>query len=142
MTANPHLGTDILVVNRDFSVLPTGDVETCSGTACLVQDLVHRLDTPRGGLWMHPDYGLDLYRFLHLEGLAVHVLDFQHSVQAEVEKDPRVVPGSAVVEMLQWDLDERIRFRLTCKPIGVTNPLNLVLGYDLKTVTLEVVRGS
>ena len=45
------LGVDILIVNRDFSTVPAGDVETVSGRACLVQDLSHRLGTPRGSLW-------------------------------------------------------------------------------------------
>lgn len=138
--AYEHLGTDILVANRDFSPLPTGDVETCQGLACLAQDLVHRLGTPRGDLWLHPDYGLDIQRFVHLDASPAHVLDFQMSVAQEVERDPRVEPGSAQVEVLQWDLDA-VRFRLTVRPIGSTHPLNLVLGYDLHDITLEVVRG-
>lgn len=140
--ANPwaHLGTDVLVTGRDFSPLPTGDVDVVSGLRCLAQDLVHRLGTPRGDLWMHPEYGLDLCRFVHVEGTAVNVLDFQHSVQEEAEKDARVTPGSAKVEVRSWDLD-RIAFRLTVLPIGETNPLNLVLGFDLSAMALEVVRG-
>lgn len=135
-----YLGTDILVVNKDFSPLPTGDVETCQGFACLAQDLVHRLGTPRGDLWLHPDYGLDIQRFVHLVGSPTHILDFQMSVAQEVERDPRVEPGSARVEVLEWGL-EAVRLRLTVRPIGETNPLNLVLGYDLSALTLEVVRG-
>jgi hypothetical protein len=135
-----HLGTDILVVEQDFSVLPTGDVEQVAGLRCLMQDLVHRLGTPRGDHFAHPDYGLDIQRFLHLEARPVHVLDFRRSVEAELERDPRVVPGSARCDVLGWELDH-LRFRAQCLPVGATNPLNLVLGYNLNNITLEVARG-
>lgn len=135
------LGTDILLADGDFEVIPTGDVETVSGRACLAQDLVHRLSTPRGDLMGHPDYGLDLYRFLHMETTPVHVLDFQRAFEDEVSKDPRVQPDSVAVAIVSIDL-ERIRMRVTCLPIGETNPLNLVLGYDLTSAELEVVCGG
>lgn len=135
-----HLGKDVLVVDRDLSPLPTGDVETCSGLKCLAQDLVHRLGTPRGDLWLHPDYGLDIQRFIHLEMTPVHVLDFQQSVAQEVERDPRVEPGTAKVTVEERNLG-RIRFRVVVTPIGSSHPLNQVLDYDLSDITLEVVRG-
>ncbi|MBM4394353.1 MAG: hypothetical protein FJ087_01530 [Deltaproteobacteria bacterium] len=138
----PHLGTDILVRERDVVPAAQGDVELATGEACLAQDLAHRLGTPKGDLRRHPTYGVGLYRFLHLDATDVHVLDFQHSIAEEAEKDPRVEPGTAVVEVLSWDAREKIKCRLTCRPIGSSNPLVLVLGYDLARVTLEVVRGG
>jgi phage baseplate assembly protein W len=135
------LGTDILLVDGDFDVVPTGDVETTTGRACLAQDLMHRLSTPLGDLMGHPDYGFDIYRFLHQEMTPVHLLDFQRAVEDTVYQDPRVEPDSAQVTEQTYDL-ERIRFRLECRAIGESNPINLVLAYDLTTITLEVVRGS
>lgn len=135
------LGTDILLADGDFEVVPTGDVETTTGRACLAQDLVHRLSTPRGDLMGHPEYGMDLYRFLHQDMAPVHLLDFQRAIEDEVAKDPRVQPDSIAVAIVSVDL-ERIRLRTTCLPIGETNPLNLVLGYDLTSGELEVVRGG
>lgn len=139
MTA--HLGTDILFRDGDFSGLPTGDVETVAGLACLRQDLILRLGTPRGDHWRHPDDGLDIQRFLHLEDLPVHRFDFCRSVVEEIEKDPRVVPTTARCEVLGWT-SEHLRFRATCSAIGETHPLNLVLGFDLSTITLQVVHGN
>ena len=136
-----YLGSDVLVVAQDLVPAASGDANVCHGLACLVQDLVHRLGTPRGDLPLHPEYGFDIARFLHLDTSPVHVLDFEQSVQEEVENDPRVQPGTASVSVLSSDRD-CIRFRVQFQPVGATNPLNLVLGYDLRTVTLEVVRGG
>lgn len=136
---NEHLGADILITDADVSVVPTGDVDVVRGLRCLLQDMVLRLATPRGDHWMHPDYGLDIQRFLHVEATPVNLLDFRHAVEAEVEKDPRV--ESASCEVRSWDL-ESVVFRLEVKPIGSTTALNLVLGYDLANLTLEVVRGA
>lgn len=119
-------GTDIAIHEGDVVPLPAGDLEPVQGVSCLAQDLAHRLDTPRGGLWLHPGYGFDIQRFVHLNASPAHVLDFELSVAEEVEQDPRVEPGTAKCQVLGWDR-ERIRFRLTCKPIADPNPMNLVL---------------
>jgi hypothetical protein len=138
---NEHLGVDLLLRAGDFSGLPTGDCDTVEGVACLRQDLVLRLGTPRGDHWRHPTHGLDLQRFLHLEDAPVHRLDFCRSVELALEQDPRVTPGSATCEVLGWER-EALRFRASCLPIGLSHPLNLVLGFDLSSITLAVVHGN
>jgi phage baseplate assembly protein W len=138
---NDHLGVDILIQGRDVSVVPTGDVDQARGLACIRQDVMHRIGTPKGDLWSHPDFGFDIQRFMHLEATEANLSDFRQSLQETVEEEPRVVPGSVTVTIKSWDLDT-ITFRLTFRAAGVTNPVNLVLGYDLSTITLEAVHGS
>lgn len=135
-----HLGVDI-GFDEDFITLPTGDVETVDGRKCLLQDIRHRLITPRGDLWAHPEYGVRVYEFLQDEDTEINRLDLQQMIAGEIEQDPRVVPGSASVEVISWDRD-RIRLRATFQPVDDGNPINLVLGYSLMEITAEVVSGS
>lgn len=133
------LGTDLALVDGDLAVASDGDAATVTGAACLVQDLIHRLSTARGTLWMHPEYGCDLYRFLHVEDSQVQRIDMQCAIQDAIEADPRVVPGSANCEILSWAMSGRVRFRVGLRAIGETHPLNLVLLSDLSAGTVEVV---
>lgn len=133
------LGTDLALVDGDLAVASDGDAATVTGVSCLVQDLIHRLSTPRGTLWMHPEYGCDLYRFLHVEDSQVQRIDMQGAIQDAIEADPRVVPGSATCEILSWSMEGRVRMGVGLRAIGETNPLNLVLLADTTTGTVEVV---
>ena len=133
------LGTDLALVDGDLAAAADGDAATVTGTACLVQDLIHRLSTPRGTLWMHPEYGCDLYRFLHVEDSQVQRIDMQGAIQDAIEADPRVVPGSARCEILAWAMEGRVRLAVALQAISETHPLNLVLLADTAAGTVEVV---
>lgn len=135
-----HLGIDLQIDRGDFRLAPSGDIALCSGRDCLAQDLVIRLGTPRGDLWWKPDFGVDLHRFIHVEDTALARLDLAQMVAEAMEQDPRVVPGSARAEVEEWDRDS-VRVRASCQPVDGSGPLNLVLGYNLRQITLEAVVG-
>lgn len=119
------LGTDIMM-EGDLVVLPTGDAGLVSGEACLLQDIRHRLLTPRGSLWTHPEYGLDSYRFLKAEDSEMERLDLVQAIEAEVAKDPRVQPGSVRAAVRSWSLNG-ITVGVTFRAVRSDNPLNLVI---------------
>lgn len=135
--AYEHLGTDI-AFGETFRVT-YGDVDTADGRQCLAQDIRLRLLTPRGDLWCHPTYGIDIYRFLHLEGTYINQLDLVQAIEDEVSRDPRVDSVSA--EILSWD-GYTVAIKVTLVPVSDGSPINYVLGYDLSTMTLEVVSGG
>ena len=134
-----YLGTDLGFAG-ELLVAPDGDVDLVAGRACLLQDLRHRLMTPKGALWCHPEYGVDLYDFLHLEGTEVNRLDFLMRLEEAVEADPRIEPGSVQASILRWDW-ESIVARVTCLPRGSANPLSLVVGYGISAITAEILQG-
>jgi hypothetical protein len=93
-----YLGTDISI---DLSA-SVGDLDLITGKSCLTQDIFLRLTTPRGDLWCHTGYGIDLYRFLHAEASKINQLDFIQAIEEEIIKDPRVDPDSINVEIVNW----------------------------------------
>ncbi|MGE5606887.1 MAG: hypothetical protein ACM3YE_14520 [Bacteroidota bacterium] len=138
MAKNNHLGTDVALKNGEISAA-FGDADIVEGRNCYIQDLCLRLTTPKGSLWCHPNYGIDIYRFLHLEGTYINRLDLAQAIQEETENDPRT--ESAQVSINSWD-GTKVKLTLTAKPIDESSPVNLVLGYDLATMTMEVVTGG
>lgn len=134
------LGTDMRIEGADWRLAPSGDVALCVGRHCLIQDLMIRLGTPRGDLWSDPDFGVDLHRFVHVPDTALARIDLVQMVAEEMEKDPRVVAGSAEAEVERWDRGT-LRLRASCEPVDGSGPLNLVLGYDLTEISLEAVVG-
>jgi|LSQX01.1.fsa_nt_gb phage baseplate assembly protein W len=129
------LGQD-MGFDGDLTVLPAGDVETCAGLDCYLQDLRLRLATEKGELWCHPEYGVRLRRFVKAPATMLNRMDLETEIIEALEADPRTVPGSAQVTIMQWDR-AGIRIRATCYAIGVSNPLNLVIGYGADEITLE-----
>lgn len=131
------LGVDMAMDTEDLTVTATGDSKLVSGRACLAQDLLNALMTPKGSLLWHPEYGFDVYKYVKKENTAINRLQFTQEVKATVEADPRVQIGHTHVTVLSWDLS-LIRFKVSTLPIGETHPLNLVLGYGAYTVEGEV----
>jgi len=135
--AENHLGTDIAFQDDITAIF--GDVDLVEGRKCLLQDIRLRLTTPRGDLWCHPDYGIDLYRFLHLEGTAINRLDLVRTIEEEAAQDPR---GDSVnVTLTSWD-GYTVKVIVIINPVDGGNPINLVIGYDLATMTVEVLSGA
>ena len=131
------LGCDMAMEAQDLKVSATGDVKLVSGRACLAQDILNALMTPKGSLLWHPEYGFDIYKYVKKENSAINRLQFVQEVKTTVEADPRVQPGHTRVEVLTWNL-RLIRFKVSALPINETHPLNLVLGYGAYSVEGEV----
>jgi phage baseplate assembly protein W len=134
--SNEYLGRDL---NIDFSTATTGDVDLVQGRKCLIQDICNLLCTPKGDLWCHPDYGVDIYNFVHIENTALNRLDLIQTIEEAVRDDPRI--DTVQAEILSWD-NCKVTVQVSVTPVAETNGINLVLGYDLTTITAEVISGG
>ncbi len=132
------LGTDIRIEDGDFVTNPTGDIQLVTGKACVAQDIKHKLMSSADALFLHPGWGADLVRFIHAANDPLNRLDLQQAVQEALERDPRVEAGTAAAEVLSWERDH-ISIRATCRIIGETNPLNLVIDLSGGEIRIEVI---
>ncbi len=106
--------------------------ELVEGILCLAQDLVHRLSTPRGGLFYDETWGLDLRAYLE-EGLTPQrIAAISSEVESEVEKDERVKSAS-----VQASFNQHAELLvITIALQTALGPFTLVLGIDKLNVTL------
>lgn len=138
MAQHPVLGRD-LALDEDFELMPGGDIAIREGLDNFVQALRLRLSTEKGELWSHPDYGVRMRRFLRAPATTMNRMDMEAEVVDAIESDPRTVPGSASARVVEWDM-KRIVLEASCLAVGESNPVNLVIGYSLGQVTVEVLR--
>ena len=102
------------------------------GPDCLGQDLAHRFSTPRGGLRYDLDYGLDLTQYLNDVITDAQARGLPGDMEAEAEKDPRVLGATATVdELVQL---QSLQCTLTVETEEGT--FNLVLAVSALTVDL------
>lgn len=139
--AYEYLGTDVRF-NRtlgDLEPLPAGDLFLTSRADLVLQDVYMRLTTPRGDLWCHPDYGIDIYEWLHAESTMTNRAALCEAVRSEIMRDPRVVPDSVEVEVSQWDMRTgHLTLSVTLEVEGFTNKFNLVIGWDMSIFDNEI----
>ncbi len=83
----------------DLSVEPDlGEVQKfVVGRDCLIADLAHRLQTPRGTLFYDASYGYDVRRLLLLRLDSAALFAAESEIRAELLKDARV--ASARVQL-------------------------------------------
>lgn len=93
--AMTDFGTDLSVTEGGFELI--------SGLDNLAGALARRLQTPRGGLFYDATYGHDLRRYLHGGDTDELRFELTAGIEAEVEKDPRVMSCSASVLELARD---------------------------------------
>lgn len=118
MTTDADFGLDM---RCRFS--PTmGDV---TGLDLLQQDLIHRLETMRGGLIGDPDYGKSLSELLSKKTLARDLAAIPHAFEEELRKDDRVETVKATVLELT---DSIIRLRFDIET-GL-GPFRFTVGID------------
>lgn len=134
--ADDFLGTDIRLTTGDLVPHPAGDVETVTGLECLRQDLALRLTTPIGSLRWDPSFGTRLFRYIRVPNTELNRRALEQDARLDAEADPRVEPGSATAEVVQWD-NSRLIVAITVQPVGSPNRLSLVLGY-MPDGTVEV----
>jgi hypothetical protein len=107
-----------------------------SGRAALVEDLLRRLSTPRGGVFFAPDEGYDLRALLN-EGLDEDgIAREQMAIEAELERDERIASASVTLSL---DHAQQ-RGRLTAALTDADGPFPLVIG--INQLTVELLRGS
>lgn len=132
------LGVDV-EFGGDLKAGNDGDALLLGGRRCLVQDLFHALQTPRGSYEPHPEYGTDLYQWLHAEVTDATLRGFQADVEDTVEDDPRVQDARAEA---RFDAaSETIVASVEVVPLSGADPFNLVIGFGISALTLELIRG-
>lgn len=83
------LGTDLSCLT-DL----TATMSTVSGRRLLAEAIARRLQTPRGGLLKHPDYGFDLAGHINDDINASDIAVISSGVEAECLKDERVISAT------------------------------------------------
>jgi phage baseplate assembly protein W len=96
---NPLLGVGPSTADfgQDFSFLTQLDpnLTLVGGIANLAQQLIHRLETPRGGLFYDLDYGTDVRALLNTAITPAKLSKCNSDVQRELTKDERVLSCTA-----------------------------------------------
>ncbi len=125
--SNEQFGTDIQIIDGDFVLKADGDINLVTGRDCLAQDVRIMLLSE-----------ITLVEMLKDEYTEINRLDFEQRVVDLLEADPRVIPGSAACVVDLWERDN-VRIQGSFTPIDEGNPMNLVLGYDLDGLSVEVL---
>jgi phage baseplate assembly protein W len=120
-------GTDIYCINGEFQVLPTGDITLVSDKYCLIQDIINRLKTVKGSHFRHPDYGIDLYKYLKAQWSEEIELEILTLIETELEKDPRILEATAVREYIDM---RTFVIKLIVETVNFDSPINLVITLD------------
>ena len=120
-------GTDIYCINGDFQVLPTGDITLVSGKYCLIQDIINRLKTVKGSHFRHPDYGIDLYKYLKAQWSEDIELEILTLIETELEKDPRILEATAVREYIDM---RTFVIKVIVETVEYDTPINLIIDLD------------
>lgn len=117
---------------RDLSCVSdlTSTVSTTSGRRLVGEAIARRLQTPRGRLIKHPDYGYDLAGELGDDLDPADIARIQFSVEQECVKDERVVSAVASVTFVAGSLT--VVITLT----DAAGPFVLVLAVSGVSVTL------
>lgn len=84
-----------------------------SGRQCLIEAILHRYETSRGGLVDDPNYGLGVKEWVGKRSNAAQRMAWEQALGAEARKDARVRSARATVT-----LDgERLIFSVQIEPI-------------------------
>lgn len=86
-------------LGRDLSCVSdlTSTMSTVSGRRCLGEAIARRLQTPRGRLAKHPNYGFDLTGELGDDLSPADIARIQDGVEKECVKDERVFSATALI---------------------------------------------
>ncbi len=128
-----NLGTDVLLLDGDFQVSPTGDLMiTQDGRTCLLQDCQSLLETLPGDLFYHPGYGAGIPRLYgeedraNFEALVVRAIKDAFTYDEGV--GPRIEENSLVVYAVTPKIQREASFQISIIPLDEewTNRLNWV----------------
>lgn len=118
-----------------WNTLPDLTFEPITGWECLAQDVVWRLQTDRGTLFYDSTYGLNIRKWLHSVDSDEMRFDIETSIEAELEKDPRILEASvSVTQVLRDQLDIELQLETADGPfqliISATEYAVLLKGGD------------
>ena len=139
---HPNLGCDLLIdSDGDLAISNTGDLAlTPRGTACLLQDIAHLLETLPGDLFSHPEYGTGIGRLFGENWRTGFVQHVERAVRDALVNDPSVAPRllseTVKVEMERFS-DTELSVSITATAISDDQviPLNLVWQYGLDDIS-------
>ncbi len=116
---------DVDLAGGSLSADAGGDLLVAGGLDNLKQAVRHRVDTDRGELIFHPDYGSLVRRLIGAVNGPTAALLAAGYVRAAVLLDPRI---QAVVESIAEVIGDTITVRVVAEPIvGKRVELNLIL---------------
>ncbi len=120
----------------DVSALPDLDPSFAprTGRAMVGEAVARRYSTPRGSLPSDSDYGLDLREFVHEQLTTATATRLKASIEAEAEKDERVLSASAVTTFVESTNTLTVEITLQL----ADGPFKLVL--TVTAVSVEVLR--
>lgn len=108
----------------------TDTMSVVSGRRLVAEAIARRLQTPRGRLIKHPNYGFDVCGELNGDLSAADIARIQSGVEAECVKDERVLDATAVLTFAASKLTLVITLE------DAAGPFVLVLAATAVSVTL------
>lgn len=129
--ATPDFGVDV----SSFPV-PDTTFSTISGYKVLAQALARRLLTPRGFLTFHPNYGLDVRKYINESIDDTTLARIRSEVALELHQDERVQDANATVAFVQ----STQTLLVTCKVVTASGPFSFVL--SLSAVSVQLFLGD
>lgn len=125
--SNELYGQDILLDdNLQAVVAANGDMVYTTGVQTVIQDIKLRLLTPMGSLFYDCDFGSGGIEFIKDENTLSNRLALAAEVERQVNKEQRVVVGSARAEILSWD-HKGVSISVNFNLIDEDHPFNLVI---------------
>lgn len=90
----------------DWQLDAAGDVATASDDESLVQDIRHRLLTPKGGNPADAEYGAGVQLWLHRENTPGNRAALINNCQSELAKENRILPQRTIITIETWTRDK------------------------------------
>lgn len=97
--ANKAMHGEILGLQADNS----GDIEVVQGVENLRQATINRLLTPKGSLFLHPEYGSDFYKYIGRKNTEEVMTMIEDEITSTIQKDNRVDNVEVVDSRIEAD---------------------------------------
>ncbi|GMB00226.1 GPW/gp25 family protein [Pelosinus sp. IPA-1] len=140
---NKELGIDIaleglsweVAIGNDIKITDTYDFQLIDDLAVVRQAIIKRLNTPKGKLWAHPDYGCEIWDLLSEPMTDTWFMEAITAIHTCINDDPRAKVVDATYEAV---LQERqVAFSITYV-INDGRQGNLVWTYSSEAVMQSV----
>jgi phage baseplate assembly protein W len=143
--ANQALGIDIALSGiLQWTDAATGDLQTTSGAdlttvddiTVVKQALVKRLNTRKGDLWAHPEYGCDIWDILSEPMSDTWYLEAVATIKECINDEPRARVIS--VSYTSIPQDRQVTFTISYQIVDDGRQDNLIWDYASEAVTDSV----
>jgi phage baseplate assembly protein W len=124
INGDPFL-TDLNVLNGGLVLTESGALGTVAGLKNLARAILRALMTPKGALFAHPSYGMDLERYVAHTGNPLFLRFLKLEVERTILKDPRVERVENVRVVYQ-PTQRSIEIFGTIHPVAVEDAIELL----------------